>query len=131
MGAETLSVEKMSKEQATQSRSSLYLLYHELRPYGSKYSYAIENSEFARHIELFARVRQDGDSLRPEITFDDGHGSNFEYALPMLESQNLKAHFFITAGWTGSRPGYMGWEELRALRSAGHRSARMAGATRC
>lgn len=111
----------MSKEQATQSRSSLYLLYHELRPYGSKYSYAIENREFARHLDLFARVRQDGDSLRPEVTFDDGHGSNFEYALPMLESQNLKAHFFITAGWTGSRPGYMGWEELRALRSAGHK----------
>jgi peptidoglycan/xylan/chitin deacetylase (PgdA/CDA1 family) len=32
----------------------------------------------------------------------------------------MKARFFITAGWTGKKPGYMGWEELRSLHEAGH-----------
>ena len=55
----------------------------------------------------------------PEVTFDDGHISNFEYALPILQSQNLKAQFFITVGWSGRRPGYMGWTELRQMHEAG------------
>jgi peptidoglycan/xylan/chitin deacetylase (PgdA/CDA1 family) len=31
----------------------------------------------------------------------------------------LKARFFITAGWTGTKTGYMGWPEVRALYEAG------------
>jgi peptidoglycan/xylan/chitin deacetylase (PgdA/CDA1 family) len=120
MRAKNLSVETMSKDQAAQPRRKLYLLYHELRPYGSRYSYAIENELFTKHVELFAQLRESIDVLYPEITFDDGHSSNFEYALPILESRNLKAHFFITAGWTGSRSGFMGWDELRFLQKAGH-----------
>lgn len=110
----------MSKDQTAQPRRKLYLLYHELRPHGSKYSYAIENELFTKHIELFVQLRENSNALYPELTFDDGHSSNFEYALPILESHNLKAHFFITAGWTGSRPGYMGRDELRSIQRAGH-----------
>jgi hypothetical protein len=55
----------------------------------------------------------------PEITFDDGHISNFEYALPILQARDMQAWFFITVGWTGNRPGYMGWQEVRSLREAG------------
>ncbi|MGD0629619.1 MAG: polysaccharide deacetylase family protein [Terracidiphilus sp.] len=57
--------------------------------------------------------------LWPEITFDDGHLSNYEYAMPALLSRGLIARFFITVGWTESRPGYMGWRELRALHESG------------
>ena len=39
--------------------------------------------------------------------------------MPILQSQNLKAHFFITVGWTGHKRGYMGWSELRVLHQAG------------
>jgi peptidoglycan/xylan/chitin deacetylase (PgdA/CDA1 family) len=53
------------------------------------------------------------------VTFDDGHISNIEYALPILQSRNMKARFFITVGWTGQRPGYMGWSELRRLQESG------------
>ena len=56
----------------------------------------------------------------PEVTFDDGHISNFEFALPILQSRAIRAWFFITVGWTGRRPGYMGWNELRKLHQAGH-----------
>lgn len=115
-----MTVERIPEEQLNPSQRRLYLLYHELRPNGSKYSYVIENAEFEKHLDLFSRLREkaDGGSL-PEITFDDGHISNIEYALPLLESRNLRAHFFITVGWTGHKPGYMGWSDLRALHAAG------------
>jgi len=115
-----LSVETISEDQGRQSQRRLYLLYHELRPGGSRYSYVIGNDEFEKHLDLLMRlIKESRDSLRPEVTFDDGHLSNYEYALPMLQARNLTAQFFITVGWTGHKPGYMGWSELRALHEAG------------
>jgi peptidoglycan/xylan/chitin deacetylase (PgdA/CDA1 family) len=115
-----LSVERIPEEQPNPFQRRLYLLYHELRPNGSRYSYVIGNAEFEEHLNLFSRLRQRTDGgIVPEISFDDGHISNFEHALPLLDARNLKAHFFITVGWTGRRPGYMGWNDLRALHAAG------------
>ena len=104
----------------TQQPDRLYLLYHELRPTRSSYSYVLETEEFEKQADLFEKLRQIGGSgLWPELTFDDGHISNFEFALPILEVHALQAWFFITVGWTDRRPGYMGWKELRALHQAG------------
>lgn len=103
------------------SRQSLFLLYHELRPQPSSYTYALACAEFDRHLALFARLQSASqtDTLRPEITFDDGHVSNFDHALPALAAHRLAATFFITAAWTGSKAGYMTWDQLRALGAAG------------
>jgi peptidoglycan/xylan/chitin deacetylase (PgdA/CDA1 family) len=104
----------------TQPRSRLYLLYHELRPHRSDYSYVVETGEFEKHIDLFLKVRDtEGSELWPEITFDDGHISNFEFGVPVLQSRAIKATFFITVGRTGQRRDYMGWQELRELIQAG------------
>ena len=104
----------------TQPPSSLYLLYHEIRTSRTDYSYALQATEFEKHIELIAELRKKGGpGLKPEITFDDGHISNFEFALPILASRAVKAHFFITVGWTNQRSNYMGWHQLRALHQAG------------
>lgn len=99
----------------------LHLLYHELRPSGSQYSYSyiVGTSEFEKHVDLFVRLRRTESGIWPEITFDDGHISNFEYAVPILQSRGLTARFFITVGWAGNKPGYMGWPELRALHETG------------
>lgn len=95
-------------------------LYHELRAAKTDYSYAMETSEFARHLDYFCELRRDEKTLvLPEITFDDGHVSNFEIALPELTRRGLTARFFITAGWTGAKAGYMNWEQLRELAAAG------------
>ncbi len=103
----------------------LYLLYHELRPVRSNYSYVLETAEFEKHINLFSRMCETGGlGPRPEVTFDDGHLSNFELALPILQSRGVVAHFFITVGWTGNKTDYMGWQELRAL----HQSGQLIGA---
>jgi hypothetical protein len=98
----------------------LHFLYHELRPHGCDYSYVLETNEFEKQIDLFLRMREaETPGLWPEVTFDDGHISNFEYALPALLSRGLSARFFITVGWTGKKPGYMGWKELRSLHESG------------
>ena len=104
----------------TQPPARLYLLYHELRPSRSSYSYVVETGEFERQVNLFLKLRETGGpGLWPEVTFDDGHISNFEFALPILQTHAIKARFFITVGWTSRRSGYMGWQELRALHQAG------------
>ena len=73
------------------------------------------------HVDIYAQILgAEITCIWPELTFDDGHISNIDLAAPILQSRNLKARFFITAGWTGTKPSYMGWPELRLLHSAGH-----------
>ena len=108
-----------SEQQVCQPSRSLHFLYHELRQGGSEYSYVVDTSEFEKHLALFSKIRGSNAALSPEVTFDDGHVSNYTYALPALQSHGLNARFFITVGWTGSKAGYMGWQELRSLHNAG------------
>ena len=97
---------------------SLFLLYHELRPSPSTYSYVMQTSSFREHVRLFQTL-QPSAGLRPEITFDDGHLSNLTEALPVLLEHKASARFFITAGWTGRKPGFMDAGHLRQLHAAG------------
>jgi hypothetical protein len=98
----------------------LYLLYHELRPDNSPYTYALQTTEFENQVDLFAQLQRDGSTtLRPQLTFDDGHISNFEFALPILRSRGLAARFFITVGWTGRKKGFMNWPHLKELLQGG------------
>ena len=105
---------------------TLHFLYHEIRPAKSDYTYALDLQEFEAQAEFLAKTLQAADQqtasdrlVKPALTFDDGHLSNYEYALPVLKRLDLSAHFFITAGWTGQRAAYMGLPELRALKIAG------------
>ncbi|MDR3746297.1 MAG: polysaccharide deacetylase family protein [Acidobacteriaceae bacterium] len=116
----SLRVESISKVQERNPQRRLYLLYHELRASQSQYSYVTETQLFERHLDLFSQLRKaDSSKICPELTFDDGHISNYELAAPILQSREMAAQFFITVGWTGTKPGYMGWTELRALQQAG------------
>ena len=100
---------------------SLYLLYHELRPIPGKYSYAIETGVFEGHADLVTQLEKNhAREMSAQFTFDDGHASDFKFALPILNSRDLKARFFITVGWTGNKPGYMDWEQVRSIHQAGH-----------
>lgn len=99
----------------------LHFLYHELRPEPSQYTYVVSCSEFEEHLRFYAGLQQGtaSEQLRPEITFDDGNLSDARYALPLLQRAGLRAHFFITAAWTGQRAGFMSDADLRALQTAG------------
>jgi peptidoglycan/xylan/chitin deacetylase (PgdA/CDA1 family) len=52
------------------------------------------------------------------LTFDDGHMSNHDLALPILLEQGLKGTFFVTAGFIGNGV-TMDWRQIRALHAAG------------
>jgi len=118
---DVLRVESILEKQPWQPLRTLHLLYHELRTEESRYSYAITAGMFQRHVDLFAEMRNAKDcAMWPEVTFDDGHISNIEMAAPILQACGMTARFFIAAGWTGNKAGFMGWAELRALHEAGH-----------
>jgi len=100
----------------------LFFLYHELRAEPSHYSYVLESTVFEQHLDFFLQARTLGDStFYPEITFDDGHVSNYTLALPSLADRNLTATFFLTVGWMATREGYMDWNQVRSLHAAGQR----------
>lgn len=52
------------------------------------------------------------------LTFDDGYMDAYSAALPLLQQHGYVATFYIVTGFVG-QPGYMGWNEIRALRDAG------------
>ena len=52
------------------------------------------------------------------VTFDDGNLSDCEIALPALVARGRVASFFVCSGRIGS-PGYLGREQIVALRDAG------------
>lgn len=52
------------------------------------------------------------------MTFDDGHVSDYEIALPILDSFSFRAEFFITTRRIGE-PGYLDASQIRALAAAG------------
>ncbi len=108
------------KDTGYKHASTLHLLYHELHPSQSAYGYALATDSFRAHLDLFADLeKRPGRTMHPAITFDDGHRSNFEQALPLLLSYGVTARFFITAGWTSTRAEYMTWEQLRTLQHEG------------
>jgi peptidoglycan/xylan/chitin deacetylase (PgdA/CDA1 family) len=115
-----MSIESSFEAGAAQPLRKLHFLYHELRPQRCDYSYVLDTNEFEKELDLFLQIRKSADpGLWPEVTFDDGHISNFDFALPALVSRGLTARFFVTVGWAGKKPGYMGWRELRSLHESG------------
>ena len=59
-----------------------------------------------------------GADKRIALTFDDGHRSNFQLALPSLAWHNLRGIFFITTDWI-DKPGFMTRDHLAEMRSKG------------
>jgi peptidoglycan/xylan/chitin deacetylase (PgdA/CDA1 family) len=52
------------------------------------------------------------------ITFDDGHLSNYMWALPLLKKYKFTATFFVVPAWVGTEP-YMTWDQIRELAKSG------------
>src|SRR5215470_1265483 len=98
--------------------SGWILTYHEVQPERSNYIYAVTLAQLDEQLKFVAERNQRREAT--EITFDDGHVSNFEVALPVLEKCGLKATFFVTVGRVGIHPRTMRWEQLRTLVDRGH-----------
>jgi peptidoglycan/xylan/chitin deacetylase (PgdA/CDA1 family) len=92
--------------------------------------YAVTPDAFAAQMEAlaasactvvpFERAAAGGD-LPPRavaITFDDGNATDHSAALPVLRRFGYPATFFVIPAAIG-RPGFLGWEEVAELASAG------------
>ncbi|HZR29200.1 MAG TPA: polysaccharide deacetylase family protein [Terriglobales bacterium] len=98
------------------------LTYHELTRSFCADQYALQCTQFDQHLALVSTLIDAG-KLRHDaacISFDDGHRSNFELASAGLARHQLKAIFFITAGWVGEKSSTMGWKQLAALAKMRH-----------
>lgn len=86
--------------------------------------YAVSVDNFRAQLKVLQDYRCGllgaGDSA-PEIvlTFDDGHASNAELALPLLLEAGIPAYFFITTDFIESRPHFCSWAQLRTMADAG------------
>jgi peptidoglycan/xylan/chitin deacetylase (PgdA/CDA1 family) len=52
------------------------------------------------------------------LTFDDGYEDAFSAALPLLRQYGFAGTFYVVPNFVG-RPGYLSWEQVRALHEAG------------
>jgi peptidoglycan/xylan/chitin deacetylase (PgdA/CDA1 family) len=97
----------------------LHLLYHELTTDPPSNTYQLHIESFRSH--LCELLGHQAGLIRPVVTFDDGHRSNYEAALPALNEFRVSGIFFITAGWVSDTRGQsVSWSDLRALQEAGH-----------
>lgn len=111
------------------------LMYHEVdpRPIGES-RLVVSPASFARQMAFLKRTGaqvipvadlieafRSGRPLSSRavaLTFDDGFANNYAYAFPVLQQYHYPATIFIVTEWIG-RPGYMTWNQLRALDRAG------------
>lgn len=57
--------------------------------------------------------------LKPIVlTFDDGYADAYQNALPLLQKYGYMGTFFVTVNLIG-KPGYLTWDQVRALDRAG------------
>jgi hypothetical protein len=105
---------------------SIVLMYHSLYE-GEDTSaidaedlpYAVSKDNFIKQLDRLAKKRTGlfapDDLADVVITFDDGHQSNLDIAVPLLLERGLSAYFFITTGFIDSRRGFLSAEGVQAL----------------
>lgn len=113
----SLTPSSSAARQGTATSGTVPLLYHELREQPGAYTYAMAQAQFTQSLSVLSELPPS--AWRPQITFDDGHRSDYERAMPALQTAGMDAIFFITTAWTGQRAGFMSRAELRALSAAG------------
>ena len=111
---------------------SVVLMYHGLYP-GSDTSridaedlpYAVSVENFVAQLDRLKDKRVgllNNDSTQlPEviITFDDGHISNFDLAMPLLAERGMTAYLFVTGDFVGQRPHFCHAEHLAKMAANG------------
>jgi len=96
----------------------MMLAYHEISD-AAKDVYALSPESFRRHAAIVSQNHQEWDS----ITFDDGHISQFVEAVPILSQFQLRATFFVTTAWIGTRESVANWADVRESLRLGHKVA--------
>lgn len=95
------------------------LTYHEVLSGNVHSRYSVGCDQFDAHLGLIHQ-QHILSGREPSVTFDDGHLSNYQNALPLLQAKGIKATFFVTAGLIGNRPDSMNWSQIQELVQSGH-----------
>ena len=105
-------------------KNILCLLYHRVNPIKDDvYHLAVSPEHFEEQIrylkEYFPILRFEEDWKLPGdkgvvITFDDGYGDNYDYALPILERYQIPATVFVCTGYVGLGREYW-WDDMARL----------------
>lgn len=112
---------------------SVVLMYHALHPDNDTsmvdaedQPYAVSVSTFKEHMAMLKGYRVgllSNDASKPQpdvvITFDDGHISNLDLALPILKEYGWKAYFFVTTDFIESREFFCRPHQLKDFVDAG------------
>jgi hypothetical protein len=99
----------------------MILTYHELTAAPSRDLYSVSRDRFAEHLRLLSELNLTSVSGEPlQLTFDDGHISNYNYAIPLLDRYSLRGIFFVPAGKLRDAD-RMNRSQLREMVSKGHR----------
>jgi len=103
------------------SLRALILTYHETLSSSSPYQYSVTRDQLDQQLGLVAKhCATPGGAGKAVVTFDDGHVSNYENALPLLDQHVIPGVFFVIAGRLGIRHDYMTWDQLRDVVARGH-----------
>src|SRR5579859_1498798 len=94
----------------------MMLAYHELASKDQNDVYALSVEIFCRHIQQVGQCH----GKQQAVSFDDGHISNYELALPVLKEFTIPAIFFVTTCWVDLLGSVMTWPQLRELAAQGH-----------
>lgn len=100
----------------------LILTFHRVVRSASSSPHEVTLEQLENYLEVIQELSEQasGGSPAGQVTFDDGHISNYDLALPLLARYGLRATFFVVAGWTGVSPQHMNWSHLRTLVAMGH-----------
>jgi len=105
---------------ASPSEHRRLFAYHAIVSRRSEYLYDVSTDQLQQHLELFSQCSKANQQV-PKFTFDDGHLSNYEKALPLLERFGVYGTFFLVAGLIGVDSKYITWRQAREILAAGHR----------
>jgi len=87
--------------------------------------YAVSTHNFIEQLNRLKNKRvgllTDENSVMPDvvITFDDGHVSNFDIALPLLLERGLNAYLFVTSDFVGQRKHFCTADQLANMAQNG------------
>lgn len=100
----------------------LHPTYHLIVERETGFAYSSTREQMESHLRKICSLRAEvlGKLARPLVTFDDGHASQYRYALPLLQKYGVKAIFFSIVGWADQRRDCMTSVQLRELVSTGH-----------
>ena len=111
---------------------SVVLMYHSLysgddtsRIDAEDLPYAVSVENFVAQLDRLHRKRvgllNNDDTNLPDviITFDDGHVSNFDLAMPLLAERGMEAYLFVTGEFVGKRPHFCNVGHLAQMAANG------------